>query len=156
MNQSDQESPPHPLAPDTEQDTMGHDGADYTHGLTPRQLAALPFLVAAPTVAEGARMASTGRSILYRWINDPDFRDRLQAMRADTAGLARAELNGLMLKGIMALTEALEDPSPAIRLRAVQTTLSMGFRTNDLHDMARRLERVDDALHLWMSRNKSW
>jgi hypothetical protein len=135
---------------------MGHDGADDTHGLSRRQLTALPFLVVAPTMAEGARMASIGRSTLYRWINDPDFRDRLEALRADAAGLARAELNGLMFKGILALAQALEDPSPTIRLRAVQTTLAMGLKANDLHDMARRLDRVDEALHLWSSRNKRW
>jgi len=155
MTQNDQEFPTLGLDPATAQDAMEHNGADFTHGLTPRQIAALPYLVVAPTMAEGARMARIGRTTLYRWINDPDFRNRLQAMRADTASLARAELNGLMLKGILALTEALEDPSPAIRLRAVQTTLSMGFRTNDLANMARRLERVDEALHLWRPRNKS-
>ena len=61
-----------------------------------------------------------------------------------------------MLKGILALAQALEDPSPAIRLRAVQTTLAMSLKAHDLHDMARRLERVDQALHLWKSRNKNW
>ena len=156
MDQNDQECPHHRLAPATECDTMGHDGTDDTHGLTRRQLAALPYLVVAPTMAEGARMASIGRATLYRWINEPDFRDRFEALRADAAGLARAELNGLMLKGILALTLALEDPSPAIRLRAVQTTLAMGLKAHDLHDMARRLDRVDEALHLWRSRNKNW
>ena len=135
---------------------MGHNETDYTHGFTRRQRAALPYLVTATTVAEGARLANIGRATLYRWINDPDFRNRLETLRADAADLARTELDGLMLKGMLALAQALEDPSPAIRLRAVQITLVMGFKAKDLHDMARRLERVDEALHLWRSRNKSW
>ena len=79
-----------------------------------------------------------------------------QTLRADAAGLARTELNGLMLKSVLALAEAIEDPSPGIRLRAIQITLAMGFKANDLHDMARRFERVDEALHLWTSRHTNW
>ena len=61
-----------------------------------------------------------------------------------------------MLKSVLVVAQALEDPSPAVRLRAAQTALAMGFKANDLHDMARRLERVDEALHLWTSRNTNW
>jgi hypothetical protein len=100
-------------------------------------------------------MASVGRSTLCRWINEPGFRKRLEALRADAADLARAELNGLMLKGCSPRTLALKDPNPSIRLRAVQTILAMGLKVHDLANMARRLERVDETLHLLRSRNKS-
>ena len=125
MDHTGQDSPIHNLAPDTERDTLGHHETDETGGLSRRQLAALPYLVAAPSMA-------------------------------DAASLARTELNGLMLKSVLVVAQALEDPSPAVRLRAAQTALAMGFKANDLHDMARRLERVDEALHLWTSRNTNW
>jgi HEAT repeat protein len=107
-------------------------------------------------MAGAARMANIGRATLYRWMNDPDFKHSLEALRADAASLARTELNGLVLKSVLVVAQALEDPSPAVRLRAAQTALAMGFKANDLHDMARRLERVDEALHLWTSRNTNW
>ena len=156
MEHPDQESPTQNSAPATARNTMEHHGTPDTDGPTHRQLAALPYLVAAPTMAEGARMASIGRTTLPRWMNDPDSRHRLEALRAHPPGLARTELNGLMLKSVLALAEAIEDPSPGIRLRAIQITLAMGFKANYLHDMARRLERVDEALHLWTSRHTNW
>ena len=156
MDHTDPNSPIHSLAPATERDTAGHHGTDETDGLSPRQLAALPYLLASPTMAGAARMANIGRATLYRWMNDPDFKHSLEALRADAASLARTELNGLVLKSVLVVAQALEDPSPAVRLRAAQTALAMGFKANDLHDMARRLERVDEALHLWRSRNTNW
>ena len=156
MDHTGQDSPVHNLASDTERDTFGHHETDETGGLSRRQLAALPYLVAAPTMADAARMTSIGRATLYRWMNDPDFRHRLEALRADAASPARTELNGLMLKSVLVVAQALEDPSPAVRLRAAQTALAMGFKANDLHDMAKLLERVDEALHLWTSRNTNW
>ena len=39
---------------------------DAPQALKENQLAALPYLVAAPTVAEGARLAAIGRTTLYR------------------------------------------------------------------------------------------
>jgi hypothetical protein len=156
MDQSDPNSPIQDPAPTTERNTMEHHGTENTESPTQRQLNALPYLLAAPTIAEGARMASIGRTTLYRWMNDPDFKHRLEKMRADAANLARTEIKGLMLKSVLVVAEALEDPSPAVRLRAAQTALAMGFKADDLQDMAKRMERVDDALHLWTSKNTNW
>ena len=44
----------------------GTHSADDQLAMTDNQLAALPYLVAAPTMAEGARLASIGCTTLYR------------------------------------------------------------------------------------------
>jgi hypothetical protein len=124
-----------------------------THGngttaLSDRQLAALPYLLAAPSVAEGARLADVGRTTLWRWMEDDDFRTHLERLRSEAADLAHTELQGLMLKGIMVLAEALEDASPNIKLRAAQATLAIGLRAIDLKRIQRRLDLLDDALVL--------
>ena len=109
---------------------MTHDDTTESTSLTPRQLATLPYLVASPSVSEAATLAKIGRKTLYRWMGDPEFRDKLERMRAEAADLARTELNGLMLKGIVVLAAAM-----------------------DVCDMRQALDRVDDALHLSASRN---
>ncbi len=117
-----------------------------------RQLAALPYLIAAPSLAEGARLANIARSTLYRWMDDDDFRTELERLRAGASDLARVELQGLMLKSIMVLSETLEDVSPAVKLRAAQATLAIGLKALDLKQIQRRLDLLDDALSLQASR----
>ena len=54
------------------------DSSEETTDLTQKQLAALPYLVASPSLSEGARLASIGRATLYRWMNDDEFRRTLE------------------------------------------------------------------------------
>ena len=63
-------------------DSQGED----EFGLSKRQLAALPYLIAAPTLSEGARLAQIGRITLHRWIQDPHF--RMERELQGVAGLA--------------------------------------------------------------------
>ena len=127
------------------------DSADDTAALTPRQLAALPYLVASPTISQGARLARVGSTTLYRWMADDLFRSRLKKLRSEAEELAQTELRGLMLKGALVLAELLEDPTPAVRLRAAQASISAGLRNGEIREFQRRLDRVDDALVLRLS-----
>ena len=130
-----------------------HDDTTESTSLTPRQLATLPYLIASPSVSEAAALAKIGRKTLCRWMADPEFRHKLERMRAEAADLARTELNGLMLKGIVVLANAMDDPDPVIRLRAARDTVNLALKAIDVKEMREAIDRVDDALHLWASRN---
>ena len=123
--------------------------------LTPRQIAALPYLVASPSLSDGARFADIGRATLYRWLSDGAFAEELERQRARSADLARTELQGLMLKSILVLAETLEDPNPAIRLRAARSTLHVGLKTFDLKEVRQRLDQLDDTIDLLSARSKN-
>ena len=135
---------------------MGPNGAgsqgEEEFGLSRRQLAALPYLIAAPTLSEGARLAQIGRTTLHRWIQDPHFQMELERRRSDAADLAKAEANGLMLKAVQVLAEALEHNSPHVRLRASQIALAFGLRVNDIKEALEKVDQIDDALHLFAKR----
>ena len=124
---------------------MAQDGTPEK-ALTPRQVAALPYLVATPSIEEGARLADIGRRTLYRWMQDDQFRSRLGQLRAEAAELARTELRGLMLKSVVVLAESLEDDNPNIRLRAAQMTLTTGLKIIDVESIERRLDLIDHAM----------
>ncbi len=94
----------------------GTDASREPDGLSENQLAALPYLVASTNLSEGARLANIGRTTLYRWMDDPDFHDAFERLRSQAAALAHSELRGLMLKGVLVLAEAMEDPSPHVRV----------------------------------------
>ena len=129
------------------------DSSDGAAALTDSQLAALPYLVASPTMAEGARLADVGRTTLYRWMNDHKFRTTLERLRTEAAELAHTELRGLMLKGALVLAEAMEDPNAHVRVRAARAALSIGLKAVDLKELRQRIERLDDAFTLWARRN---
>ena len=93
-----------------------------------------------------------GRTTLHRWMNDDGFRENLERLRAKAADLARTELQGLMLKAIVVLAEAMEDPSPGVRLRAARSTFALGLKAIDLKELQQRLDLLDDALALSRSR----
>ena len=127
-------------------DANGNVLDDGTQALTNKQLDALPYLISSPNLSEGARLADIGRTTLYRWMHDAEFRETLQHLRAQAAEIAHAELSGLMLKAAVVLSDAMEDPSPSIRLRAARSTMHIGLKAVDLKDMQTRLDIIDDAL----------
>ena len=134
---------------------MEQNGTDDAADLTDRQLAALPYLTASVSLSESARLAGVGRTTLYRWLEDPEFRRELERLRGEAAALARVELQGLMLKGIVVLAEAMEDPNLYVRVRGAQAALSLALKAIDIKELQRRLDRLDDAIALWFSRNAS-
>ena len=124
--------------------------------MTPRQLAALPYIVASRTASEGARLAEIDRVTLYRWMNDDDFRRELRRLRSEAAELAHLELRGLMLKAVHVLGAAMEDESPHVRLKAAQTALGVALKATEIKDVQKRLDLLDSALPLWTRRNMRW
>ena len=132
---------------------MTQNGTEKFTSLTHRQQAALPHIVGSPTLSQGARSANIGRATLYRWLQDEGFRQALNRLRSEAADLATSELQALMLKGILVLSQAMEDPSPDIKLRAARATLYLALKVKDIEEIQRRLELIDDAFALRASRS---
>ena len=125
---------------------------DDSVALTHKQITALPYLVASPTVTGGARLAGISRRTVHRWMEDDNFRTQFQTLRNEALSLAQAELKGLTLKGAVVLAEMLEDPSPYIRLRAAQTAIAAGAKVNEQTNIQERIEHLSEAFHLQRSR----
>ena len=125
---------------------------DDSVALTHRQITALPYLVASPTVTEGARLAGISRRTVHRWMEDDDFRVQFERFRDEALSLSQAELKGLTLKGTGVLAEMLEDPSSNIRLRAAQTAIAMGVKINQQCNIQKQIEDLSEAFDLQRSR----
>ena len=139
-----------PQTPDlrVEERPMDRNGPQFPPELSDRQVSALPYLAAAATNEEGARMAEINISTLSRWRQDPVFRDELRRLREDAASLAFAELNGLALKGMATLSGLLDDPSPRVRTQAVRIAVNASVRAGETARNSRRLNQLQKALTL--------
>ena len=135
---------------------MGQNGTNGTASLTDKQLQALPYLVAAPSLSEAAKLAEVGRTTLYRWMEDDEFRRELERLRSEALDLAHVELKGLMLKATQVVSETMDDANPFVRLRAAQIALSVGLKAVEVKEIQRRIQLLDDALPLWATKNARW
>ncbi len=118
-------------------------------GLTLRQQSALSIIAASPTVAQAARASGIGESTIYRWMEDDDFRGELTRLRRESAELARRELQGLMLRSVSVLADAMEDPDKAVRLRAARYTMSFAVRICEIEDLRKQVQELEEVLPLW-------
>ena len=117
--------------------------------LTFRQQTALPIIAASPTIAQAARTSGIGESTLYRWLEDDDFRDELTRLRQEAASLARQELQGLMLRSVSVLNEAMDAPDLAIRLRAARYSMSFAVQIWEAEKLRSDIQALEEALPLW-------
>src|SRR5207302_6165154 len=86
--------------------------------LRARQELAVRELVEGRTMADAARVAGVGRSTLYRWLREPEFRARLNAFRADVDEVTRTMLHAKAIDAAQLLGDAVEggDVKSAIAL----------------------------------------
>ena len=134
-------------APPPKREEMGeNERQSKTSSLSRRQQSALPVIAATPTLAQAARSSGIGESTLYRWLEDPQFRDELIRLRQEAADLAKRELQGVMLRSVSVLAEALEDPDVAIRLRAARYGMSFAVQISEVEKLRADLQAVEDGL----------
>ena len=110
-------------------------------GLSFRQQADLPAIAAAPSLVQAAHDAGIEDGTLRRWLREP-FAECLAALRQQSVVLAREELSVLARRGMAVFAEAMEDPDPAIRLRAARYALSHAIQLTEIRNLNARIEEM--------------
>ena len=126
----------------------GHGPSGGADALSPRQQSALPLVALSPSLAQAAQSAGVGRSTLNRWMNDPAFRSEIVRVRQEAADLARQEMQGMMLRAASVINNAMDDPDPAIRLRAARCALSFANSFSQVHRLNSQLDELLASLDL--------
>ena len=119
--------------------------------LTPRQRATILILAGANSVAAAARMSRVSRRTLHRWLKDEEFRQKLAEQANKSGQLARLQLQEISLRAVIALTDALEDPNPALRMRAIRTALDFSGKFNEAQLLHEEIQALEDALPAWVA-----
>ena len=116
-------------------------------GLTSRQQAALTFVVVSPSLSQAALAAGVNERTLRRWMDEPLFSEAVARLRAHSADLACQELQTLVLRSVSAITDALDAPDPAIRLRAARFALAYVVKIHQVQSLGSELQEIKDALN---------
>ena len=116
--------------------------------LTFRQQSALSIVAAAPSISQAARDSGIGESTLRRWLDqDVLFNAELNRLRQESSDLVLRELHGLMLRGISVLADSMQDPDPAIRLRATRYALSFASRIYETEKLGTDIQSLEEAVN---------
>ena len=102
---------------------MEQNGTHFAENLTQRQLTALPHLLRPGSLFVQARHAGVGRTTLYRWLQDENFRECLEWLRKETMRFTQAQLQAMSYKAAAVLDDALDDHDTRIRLQAARLVL---------------------------------
>ena len=74
----------------------------------------------------------------------------LTRLREDTADLARQELQGLMLRSVSVLAEALEDPGQGLPpARPPVIPLTFAGRIAETQGLLKKIDSLEQSLPLW-------
>ena len=101
-------------------------------GLTFKQKHALPFLAVSRSVAQASRDSGVTEKTLRKWLDNPAFRSELDNLRKESYDISQKQLQALVPHFIAVLArEALENPDPAIRIRAARYGMSYALNFRD-------------------------
>ena len=136
---------PAPTGAETSPEKLVSDPDDRQASLTYRQQSAIPTIAAAPSIAQAARDSGIGERTIHRWLEDEDFRDELTRVRQEQADFASKELQGLLMRGVEVLSEAMNDPDIAVRIRATRCAFSFAPQIVDLEKLKDDVQALEEA-----------
>jgi hypothetical protein len=104
-------------------------------------------LACGATVEAAARQFKLSERSVYRRLADPDFRKRLQEVRADMVHRSSAMLTAAGGEAIKTLLALLKEPvAPATRLGAARAVLELGMKLREVSSIEERLAALERQL----------
>ena len=144
-NADNPQPPPGPLA----RQEMAENGIEIRFfRLTRRQQAVLPIVALAPSIAQAATDSGVSQRTLYRWLNDPDFREALTNFHQESANLARQQFQSQTLLAASVFAELMQNADPALRLRAARYSTSFALRIRESEQISSDIRDIKEAMEL--------
>jgi hypothetical protein len=107
----------------------------------------LMALACGATVESAARQAGVSESTVYRRLDDPAFRQQLQALRADMVQRTAGALTAAANESVRTLLELQKAAAPpAVRLGAARSILEIGIKLREAADLEERLTALEQQL----------
>jgi len=112
---------------------------DDNEELSARQLRVIPYLLGAPSVEEGCKLARVSKAAVYEWLKEETFRHELK--RHWDAVIERA-LDSLanINKATETLVKLLDSDKQAIRARAAEDIIEFTQKALEHEELERRIQ----------------
>jgi hypothetical protein len=109
--------------------------------------ALLLALACGATVENAARSASLSERTVFRRLDEPEFRRRLQRMRDEMAQRTTASLTAAGLEAVRTLVDLLQSTKPpAVRLGAARGILELGVRLREASELTERISSLEEQV----------
>ena len=104
-------------------------------------------LACGATVEAAAAKAGLGERTVYRRLEDPDFRQKLQEFRASMVERSSAMLTAASMEAGKTLLGLMDRSIPhATRLGAARAVIELGIKLRDLLEVEQRLAALEQAI----------
>jgi DNA-binding MurR/RpiR family transcriptional regulator len=115
--------------------------------LSPQQEGAIVALLSDPGLTGAAKAAGVGKATLWRWMQQPAFRDAYRRARREAVEQARARLQQASGEAVEVLRGVMndEDAPHASRISAAKTVLVMAMQATSEEEIERRLTALEEA-----------
>ena len=135
---------------------LGYGIRGLSQHLSQRQLLALPHLLKPGTLKAKAKEIGVGRTTLYRWLEDENFRVTLQVLREATLHVAQSELHAMTYEAAAVLYRTLHSDDPDLSYRASKTVLQQANEAQYGQRVEQRMDAVRDAAALSKETGTPW
>jgi len=114
--------------------------------LTEKQLRAIPFLLAAPSIEEGCKRARVGKATVYGWLKEEAFREELRRQREEVVRGALDRLKAGVNRAVEKLLGLLESEKEAIQARAAEDIIKFVQKAIEFEGLEKRIEALEDRI----------
>ena len=122
--------------------------------LSNRQQTAIPIIAFSQSNREASLNAGISESTLYRWLEDPSFREELTRVRKEAASFALQELRGHLIESVSVLAQALQSQNEVVRTRCARHLISFAIQLSEVEEIRADLREIETALPIWGLDNK--
>ena len=120
--------------------------ADLFPELTDRQRAAIPVVLAGPTVGAGLAAAEVSRSTWYRWGQTAAVRQVVLHLQRESLRESLGDLHGGTRYAVTGLLGVMTSKNENVKLQACRDVLSFAMRGAELLDLEDRMSGLEAAL----------
>lgn len=112
-----------------------------------RDQAAIIALLNEPTIKQAALKVGIGEATLWRWMQEPEFKEQFRLAKKQSLSQAVSKLQqstGLAAETLLAICVDKEAPH-ASRVTASKTILEMGFKAVEIEELEARIDQLEKS-----------